>query len=110
MLAFPLTICFGPGLVLAVLAAVGTQAAHSGSATPALQCAATPRDCVSLMLDAMGGRERLQAIRSLGLEGIQHTQLVEQSYRQRSPFITAYARTKEENRLCRTTAYCCRHI
>jgi hypothetical protein len=84
-----------PGLLLAVLAAVGIQAAHSGSATPVSQCAATPRDCVSLMLDAMGGRERLQAIRSLGLEGIQHTQLVEQSYRQ-DPFITAYARTKEK--------------
>jgi len=43
----------------------------------------------------MGGRERLEAVKSLRLEGAQHTLLAEQSYRQ-EPFITAYARTREE--------------
>jgi hypothetical protein len=76
-----------PLAVLAVLAGVGAQAAHPDDASP--------KDCVLLALDAMGGRERLDGIKTLGLEGIQHTQLVEQSYRQ-DPFITAYARTKEK--------------
>ncbi len=61
--------------------------------TPA--CAPTPKDCVGLALDAMGGRERIEAVKALSLEGIQHTLLVEQSYRQ-DPFITAYARTQEK--------------
>lgn len=61
----------------------------------AAKCAPTPRDCVELALAAMGGRERLEAVKTLHLEGIQHTQLVEQSYRQ-DPFITAYARTQED--------------
>jgi hypothetical protein len=71
------------------------QAALAGATSPgaSAQCAATPRDCVARALEAMGGRERLQAIKGVALEGIQHTQLVEQSYRQ-DPFITAYTRTK----------------
>ena len=64
-------------------------------ADPAPQCAATPKDCIALALNAMGGRERIEAVKRLGLEGIQHTLLVEQSYRQ-EPFITAYARTQEK--------------
>jgi hypothetical protein len=43
----------------------------------------------------MGGRERVEAVKTLGLEGVRHTLLVEQSYRQ-EPFITAYARTHEK--------------
>jgi hypothetical protein len=43
----------------------------------------------------MGGRERIEAVKSLSLEGVQHTLLVEQSYRQ-EPFISAYARTQEK--------------
>ena len=58
-------------------------------------CAPSPKACVALALDAMGGRERLEGVKTISLEGIQHTQLVEQSYRQ-EPFITAYARTKEK--------------
>jgi hypothetical protein len=81
----------GRTLLLAALAVVGASA----PAAPVSRCAATPRDCASLALDAMGGRERLERIKSIGLEGIRHTQLVEQSYRQ-DPFITAYARTTEK--------------
>jgi hypothetical protein len=65
------------------------------AADKAPQCAPTPRDCVALALAAMGGRERLEAVKGLELEGVQHTLLVEQSYRQ-EPFITAYARTQEK--------------
>ena len=50
---------------------------------------------MALALAAMGGRERIEAVKALELEGIQHTLLVEQSYRQ-EPFITAYARTQEK--------------
>jgi hypothetical protein len=84
-----------PLAVLAALAGFSAQAAHSGDASPLSHCATTPKECVSFALDAMGGRERLDAIKSIGLEGIQHTLLVEQSYRQ-EPFITAYARTREK--------------
>jgi hypothetical protein len=82
-----LTILSGAGLM--------AQAAQAGVAAGAPACAPSPKDCVALALDAMGGRERLEAVKTLSLEGIQHTQLVEQSYRQ-EPFITAYARTKEK--------------
>jgi hypothetical protein len=79
------------------VAAGGASAAFSAgaAASAALQCAPTPRDCVALALAAMGGRERIEAVKGLGLEGVQHTLLVEQSYRQ-EPFITAYARTQEK--------------
>jgi len=71
------------------------DAAANTAADKAPQCAPTPRDCVALALAAMGGRERIEAVKGLSLEGIQHTLLVEQSYRQ-EPFITAYARTQEK--------------
>jgi hypothetical protein len=79
------------------IAAGGASAASSAAAAvdTAPQCAPTPRDCVALALTAMGGRERIEAVKSLQLEGVRHTLLVEQSYRQ-EPFITAYARTQEK--------------
>jgi hypothetical protein len=51
----------------------------------------TAKQCVGLALDAMGGRERLEQVKSVRLEIIGHTLLMEQSYRQ-APFITSYAR------------------
>ncbi len=51
----------------------------------------TAQQCVDLALQAMGGRERLQQIRNVKVDVIQHTLLMEQSYRQ-DPFITSYAR------------------
>ena len=49
------------------------------------------KQCVGLALDAMGGRKRLEQVKSLKLQVIGHTQLMEQSYRQ-APFITSYER------------------
>jgi hypothetical protein len=51
----------------------------------------TPRQCLDLALDAMGGRGRLQQLKSVRLHTIGHTLLTEQSYRQ-EPFITSYER------------------
>src|SRR5580658_2763602 len=51
----------------------------------------TAKQCVGLALDAMGGRERLEQVKSVRLEIIGHTLLMEQSYRQ-EPFITSYVR------------------
>jgi hypothetical protein len=65
---------------------------RAGAAEISARCAPTPNACLELALAAMGGRERLEAVQAVGIEGIQHTLLVEQSYRQ-DPFITAYART-----------------
>lgn len=47
--------------------------------------------CLELAFVAMGGRERLAAIKTARLDVIGHTALMEQSYRQ-APFITSYER------------------
>lgn len=49
----------------------------------------SPKQCVGLAMDAMGGRERLEGLKSVRLQTVSHTELTEQSYRQ-APFITAY--------------------
>jgi hypothetical protein len=82
------------GLAAAAPAAP-TAPAVAGAAESAAQCAPQPKSCLKLALAAMGGRERLEAVKTLGLQGIGHTLLVEQSYRQ-EPFITAYVRTAEQ--------------
>ena len=92
--------CTVPCAVIAcyLIASPGVPAAGAATGAPtgaAPPCAPTPRDCAALALAAMGGRERIEAVKALGLEGVQHTLLVEQSYRQ-EPFITAYARTQEK--------------
>jgi len=51
----------------------------------------TPNECVELALDAMGGRDRLQKIRTVRLQTVEHTVLAERSYRQ-EPFITSFER------------------
>ncbi len=51
----------------------------------------TAAQCVDLALQAMGGRERLQQLKSVRLQITGHTLLMEQSYRQ-APFITSYER------------------
>ena len=53
----------------------------------------SPRQCLELALDAMGGRDRLQQVKSVRLHTIGHTLLAEQSYRQ-EPFITSYERSQ----------------
>jgi len=51
----------------------------------------TAEQCVDLALEVMGGRERLQQIKTVRLQTVGHTLLTEQSYRQ-APFITSYDR------------------
>lgn len=51
----------------------------------------SPQQCLSLALDAMGGRDRLEKLTSVRLQTVSHTLLTEQSYRQ-APFITSYER------------------
>jgi hypothetical protein len=51
----------------------------------------TAKQCVDLALDAMGGRDRLEKIKTVRLQTMGHTLLLEQSYRQ-APFITSYDR------------------
>ena len=51
----------------------------------------TPAACLEQSLAAMGGRAKLEAIRTLKVDVISHTALMEQSYRQ-APFITSYER------------------
>ncbi|MGD0892846.1 MAG: MBL fold metallo-hydrolase [Terracidiphilus sp.] len=47
------------------------------------------QQCVGLAMEAMGGRERLEGLKSVRLQSVSHTLLTEQSYRQ-APFITSY--------------------
>jgi hypothetical protein len=62
------------------------------NATGAPGCAnQSAKQCVGLAMDAMGGRERLEQVKSLRLQIVGHTLLMEQSYRQ-APFITSYER------------------
>jgi hypothetical protein len=49
------------------------------------------RACLALGFEAMGGRSRLEGLRTLRFTAIGHTELTEQSYRQQ-PFITSYER------------------
>jgi hypothetical protein len=51
----------------------------------------SPKQCVGLALDAMGGREHLEQVKNARLQIIGHTLLMEQSYRQ-APFIASYVR------------------
>jgi hypothetical protein len=76
--------------VSALWMTANAQAQENSAGRPG--CAGkSPRQCVDLALDAMGGRDRLQQVKSVRLETIGHTLLVEQSYRQ-EPFITSYER------------------
>ena len=71
--------------------ATGQVASHPGCVHDSAE------QCAERALGAMGGRERWQQIKSLRLQNIGHTLLMEQSYRQ-APFIAAYSR---EARRCR---------
>jgi len=66
--------------------------ADNGQSDPACQSAG-PKGCAALAAEAMGGAERLKAVRSVSYETVGHTFLVEQSYRQ-DPFIASYERAK----------------
>jgi hypothetical protein len=77
-------------LALCIVGNLSVRAAETSA-----HCAPEPKACLALALAAMGGRERLEAVNSISVEGIRHTLLVEQSYRQ-EPFITSYSRTNEK--------------
>lgn len=68
----------------------GVQAKENSAGAPGCVHKST-KECVDLALEAMGGAERLQQVKSVRLQTIGHTLLVEQSYRQ-APFITSYER------------------
>ena len=65
----------------------GTEAKESSAGVGCAQNNA--KQCVEFALDAMGGRARLQQIKSVRLRTFEHTLLAEQSYRQ-EPFFTSY--------------------
>jgi hypothetical protein len=75
-------------ITVAYCAVAAADDALSGPAACAHQ---TPRQCLDAGLAAMGGKQRLERLRSVRLQTIGHTTLPEQSYRQ-APFITSYAR------------------
>ena len=92
------TFLFATALLLSSLSTAKHCIARELKANMAAADSQTPgceglsaRACLDRALDAMGGQEKLAAIRTEQLDLIGHTELMEQSYRQ-APFITAYTR------------------
>jgi hypothetical protein len=85
---------------LAVVSTVGVACAVSAfaqSAPPQAAandpCRTNAQACISAAIDAMGGREKLESVKTLSYESLAYTELTEQSYRQ-APFINSYTHTK----------------
>jgi hypothetical protein len=73
--------------------ATGVQAKENSEGAPG--CVnESAKQCVEHGLEAMGGRDRLQQVKSMRLRFIGHTLLAEQSYRQ-EPLITSYERGQQ---------------
>jgi hypothetical protein len=70
--------------------AVNAQKIHQPAGGPGCD-GLSAQQCVGLAMDAMGGRERLEGLKSVRLLAVSHRLLTEQSYRQ-APFITSYER------------------
>ena len=89
-----LAVC-GLAAAMAVSPVVWAQGGPGASGVPfsgTPVCAGkTAKECVGLAIDAMGGREKLEAIQNIRLETASDTKLMEQSYRQ-APFIISYGR------------------
>lgn len=83
--------CLHPGMFIVVFAYCAGAAADDVSSVPSTCARQTPQQCLDVGLAAMGGRERLERLRSVRLQTIGHSALPEQSYRQ-APFITSYER------------------
>jgi hypothetical protein len=79
---------FCTGIVAIIWLAVAAQAQEMAASHPGCEHQSAKK-CLSLALEAMGGRERLKDVKSIRLRTIGHTELMEQSYRQ-DPFITSY--------------------
>ena len=67
---------------LCVIAGAQTKKGSAGGAGAPGCATQTAQQCVELALDAMGGRERLLAVKNVRLTVTGHTLLTEQSYRQ----------------------------
>jgi hypothetical protein len=78
--------------VIVALFAAGSSLAAPPDDRPGCE-SLTPKQCVTLALDAMGGRSRLEGVHAVALDVLSHTALMEQSYRQ-SPFLTSYQRDR----------------
>ena len=72
------------------LAAIGVHGAAGPIANPGCEHLEA-RACLDQALTAMGGRDKLAAVKTEHLDVISHRELMEQSYRQ-APFITSYER------------------
>lgn len=73
---------------------LGGSFSHAEQADEAPGCTGlSASQCVTRALGAMGGKQKLADIKSVALDVIGHSTLMEQSYRQ-APFISAYERDK----------------
>jgi hypothetical protein len=76
------------GIVALIWFAWAAQAQEIAASHPGCE-RQSAKECLSLALEAMGGRERLREVKNIRLRTIGQTELMEQSYRQ-DPFITSY--------------------
>ena len=93
----PLILLCGLGAALILWATPGSASGAQSTAPrtqPGNGCSGSAKQCLASAIEAMGGRERLEAVHNLRLEEIGHTLLMEQSYRQ-EPFISSYERVHE---------------
>ena len=77
--------------VLSLASSLAAESAENPSSNAASCGYRTAQQCLEQALQAMGGRDRLEGLRSIRLQTIGHAALPEQSYRQ-APFITSYER------------------
>lgn len=77
----------------ACLAVAPAIHAQTSPATPGCE-GLDARACLQLSIKAMGGRDRLDAVTGAEIQGLGHTLLMEQSYRQ-APFLSSYQRFHE---------------
>ncbi|HEU4669231.1 MAG TPA: hypothetical protein VFR91_00865 [Dyella sp.] len=83
----PLNLALGLALLLPALPAAAASAAPGCTGI-------TARACLDAAIEAMGGRARLESVSRIEWQGVGHTLLMEQSYRQ-EPFLTSYQRYHE---------------
>ena len=91
MAGVALTFLLSPLATREVMANTNSAPKTASGRTPGLDACADAQHCVELAMAALGGRARLESIKSARLDILSNTLLAEQSYRQ-APFITSYER------------------
>ena len=77
--------------ILALVSLLSTSAVLADTTPIRSEGCTDAHHCIELAIAAMGGRDKLEGVKSVRLDILKNTLLTEQSYRQ-APFITSYER------------------